>query len=275
MTGSVLIALAAGYGLLCAALFLFQSRLVYFPHVGREFAAAPRQAGLAYEEVNIATADGETLHGWFIPANRPRAALLFLHGNAGNISHRVDSLALFNQLGLSSLIFDYRGYGRSTGKPSEQGTYRDAEAAWKYLVETRGVGSNDIVLFGESLGGAVAAYLAAHNRHNAPRALIIASAFTSVPDLASELYSFVPARMLARFEYNTLEYVKKAACPVLVIHSPNDEIIPFEHGRHIYESANAPKQFLELRGGHNDGFALSRDRLRDGIGAFLDQIQAD
>lgn len=269
MAGSILITVAAGYTLLCAALFLFQSRLVYFPDVGREIVATPKQAGLAYEEATIATADGETLRGWFVAADRPRATLLFLHGNAGNISHRLDWITLLHEIGVSTLIVDYRGYGKSTGAPSEQGTYLDAEAAWNHLIETRGVSADEIVLFGESLGAAIAAHLAARNR---PRALIIISAFTSVPDLASELYAFVPARWLARFEYNTLERVKQAACPVLVIHSPDDEIVPFAHGRRIYESANEPKQFLEIRGGHNDGFIISRDTLRSGIGAFLDDI---
>ncbi len=266
MAGSILIGLAAGYALLCAALFLFQSRLIYFPHVGREIAATPKQAGLAYEEVNITTADGEKLHGWFVPADRSLGVLLFFHGNAGNISHRLDWLMLFHQMDMSTLIVDYRGYGESSGEPSEQGTYLDAEAAWKYVVETRGVGSGDIVLFGESLGGAVAAQLAARKQ---PRALIIASAFTSVPDLASELYSFVPARHLARFKYHTLENVQKTVCPVLVIHSPEDEIIPFAHGNRIYQAANEPKQFLQIRGGHNDGFFVSRDTLKIGIAAFL------
>lgn len=267
MTGSALIGLVAVYGMLCAALFAFQSKLIYFPHVGREFAATPEQAGLAYDEVKITTEDGETLHGWFIPAKAARAYVLFVHGNAGNISHRIDQLAMFNELKMSSLIFDYRGYGKSSGAPTEEGTYRDAEAAWKYLVETRGVNPNEIVIFGESLGGAIAAYLAAREK---PRALIIASSFTSVPDLASQLYFFFPTRWLARFAYNTREYVKNARCPVLVIHSPDDEIIPFAHGRAIYASANEPKQLLQIQGGHNDGMQSSRAQIMRAIESFLD-----
>ena len=269
MTASVLVGLVAVYGALCAALFAFQSKLIYFPHVGREFAMTPADTGLAFEDVRIATEDRETLHGWFVPAPAARAQLVFLHGNAGNISHRIDQLAMFNELRLSSLIFDYRGYGRSSGSPTEQGTYRDAEAVWKHLVEERGVNANEIVVFGESLGGAVAAYLAAREK---PRALIIASSFTSVPDLASKLYPLLPARWLARFTYNTAEYVKDVRCPVLVIHSPDDEIIPFAHGRAIYGSASEPKQFLEIRGGHNEAMFLSRHQIARGIESFLDSI---
>ncbi|MGH8727642.1 MAG: alpha/beta hydrolase, partial [Burkholderiales bacterium] len=221
---------------------------------------------LAYEEVNITTADSEKLHGWFVPADQSRGVLLFFHGNAGNISHRLDWLELFHAIGMATLIVDYRGYGTSSGKPSEEGTYRDAEAAWKSLVESRGFKPDEIVVFGESLGGAIAAHLAARKQ---PGALIVLSGFTSVPDIASEVYSFVPARLLARFEYNTLENIKKAACPVLVIHSPDDEIIPFEHGRSLYDSANEPRQFLEIEGGHNDGFIASRETLKNGIRAFL------
>ena len=144
----------AGLGLM---LYLFQPGLIYYPEIGREVSATPRQAGLDYEDVTLVTTDGVTLHGWFIPALQPRGTVLFLHGNAGNISHRLDSLVMLQRLGYSTLIIDYRGYGNSAGKPSEQGTYLDAEAAWGYLTQIRKIPSDSIVLFGESLGGAVAA----------------------------------------------------------------------------------------------------------------------
>lgn len=254
-----------GFALL---LFLFQARLVYLPHIpGRELSATPEQIGPDYESVSIATKDGLSLHGWFIPAGRSRGTLLFFHGNAGNISHRLDSLAIFNQLGLDTLIFDYRGYGRSQGSPSEQGIYKDAEAALGYLIQERGIAQNDIVYFGRSLGGAVAAWLAA--RHP-PGALILESTFTSAPDMAAELYPWYPARLLTRLNYNALENLKKVSSPVLIIHSREDEIVPFSHGQRLFEAANQPKQFLEIHGGHNTGFLVSRDRYMDGIDAFLD-----
>ena len=262
----VLAILAAAYGGLALLIYIFQSRLVFFPQTGREIIATPERIGLAYEDIQLQTSDGISLHGWNIPAPQPRGTVLFLHGNAGNISHRLDSVLMFHRLGYSTLIFDYRGYGNSGGAPSEEGTYRDAEAAWNYLTGQRHIPSCRIVLFGESLGGAVAAWLAA--RHKAG-AVVIASGFTSVPDLAQQLYPFLPVRWLARIRYDTRASLRAVAAPVLVAHSPDDEIIPFEHGRALFAAANQPKQFLELAGGHNDGFIFMREAWVRVLGDFL------
>src|SRR6185295_11689150 len=158
---NILLAVATAYGLLLLLVFLFQSQLIYLPNVGRELAATPRDAGLDYEEVQLRTADNVALNGWWVAARDARGAVLILHGNAGNISHRIGYLTLFNRLHYATLLIDYRGYGKSGGSPSEEGTYRDAEAAWLHLVETRKVNARDIVIVGESLGGAVATWLAA------------------------------------------------------------------------------------------------------------------
>lgn len=264
---SILLLVAGAYAALLVFLFFSQSRLLYLPNLpSREVIATPEEVGLAYEPVTIVTEDGVSLDGWFIPARQSRGVLLFFHGNAGNISHRFDSLKIFNELGLATLILDYRGYGRSQGRPSEEGTYHDANAAWRYLTEQRRIAGEDIVLFGRSLGAAIAAYLA--TKHT-PRALIIESAFTSVPDIAAEVYPFLPARWLARFHYNTKAHLRSVSCPVLVVHSRDDDIIPFAHGRRLFTAANEPKQFLEIRGGHNDGIFVSRQSYVDGLDAFL------
>lgn len=260
--------LAAAYGGFALLLTIFQSRLVFYPETGREIVATPGQIGLQYEDIQLKTADGIGLHGWYIPAPQPRGTVLFLHGNAGNISHRLDSVQMFHRLGYSMLIFDYRGYGNSGGTPTEQGTYRDAEAAWRYLTEQRHIPSCRIVLFGESLGGAVAAWLAARQR---PAALVIASGFTSVPDLAQQLYPYLPVRWLARIRYDTRESLRSVTAPVLVAHSPEDDIIPFEHGGALFAAAHPPKQFLELAGGHNDGFIFMRETWVRALGDFLDK----
>lgn len=260
--------LAVAYGGFALLLAIFQSRLVFYPETGREVVATPGQIGLQYEDIQLKTADDIGLHGWYVPAPQPRGTVLFLHGNAGNISHRLDSVQMFHRLGYSTLIFDYRGYGNSGGTPTEQGTYRDAEAAWRYLTEQRHTPSCRIVLFGESLGGAVAAWLAARQR---PAALVIASGFTSVPDLAQQLYPYLPVRWLARIRYDTRESLWSVAAPVLVAHSPEDDIIPFEHGRALFAAAHPPKQFLELAGGHNDGFIFMRDAWVRALGDFLDK----
>ncbi len=264
---SILLLVASAYGVLVLVLFFFQSRLLYLPNLpSREIIATPDSVGLAYEPVTLITDDAVTLDGWFVPARQPRGVLLFFHGNAGNISHRLDSLKIFNELGLATLIFDYRGYGRSHGQPSEQGTYRDAQAAWRYLTEERHSPAQDIVLFGRSLGASIAAHLASEYT---PKALIIESAFTSVPDLAAEVYPFVPARWLARFRYSTEAHLRSVSCPVLIVHSRDDEIIPFAHGRRLFAVANEPKQLLEIRGGHNDGFLVSGQTYVDALDTFL------
>ena len=262
--------LAAVYAGLALVLYFFQARLVFYPETGREIIAAPSQVGLPYEDVRLTTDDGLSLHGWFIPAAEARGTVLFLHGNAGNISHRIDTLQMFHRLGYSTLIFDYRGYGSSGGTPSEQGTYRDAEAAWRYLTEQRRIPPCQIVLFGESLGGAVASWLAARQK---PAALVIASGFTSAPDLAQHFYPYLPVRWLAHLRYDTRKNLRAVAVPVLIAHSPEDEIIPFEHGQALYAAANSPKRFLELGGGHNDGFIFMREswvrELKDFLGVHV------
>ena len=264
---SIVILVAAGYAAVLLGLYAFQSRLVYFPNMpARGLGPGPDSSGLAYETVEIITEDGIWLDAWYVPACEARGTVLFFHGNAGNISHRPDSLRVFNQLGLSTLIFDYRGYGRSEGKVSEQGIYRDAEAAWRHLTGERGIPAAEIVLFGRSLGAAVAASVASQHR---PGALIIESGFVSVPDMAAELYPWLPARWLARIGFSTGDFLKSVSCPVLVVHSRDDEVIPFGHGLRLFEIAREPKQLLELRGGHNDGFLVSGRRYLDGLDAFL------
>lgn len=264
---SIMVMAAGAYALIVLLLFLGQARLLYFPNVpSRALGPGPDSIGLAYESVDLLTDDGVRLDAWFVPAREPRGVVLFFHGNAGNISHRLDSLKIFNDLKLSTLIFDYRGYGRSDGKVSEQGTYRDAEAAWRYLTEQRGIPASQIILFGRSLGAAVAAHLALQKR---PAGLIIESGFVSVPELAAQLYPWLPARWLARFKYPTSEHLNVFSKPVLIVHSRDDEIIPFNQGRSLFERAREPKHFLELRGGHNDGFLISGQHYVSGLDAFV------
>jgi fermentation-respiration switch protein FrsA (DUF1100 family) len=263
----LLLLLLAGYAILVIYIYLTQYRMIYFPDVpGRSVDLTPADLGLDYEDVIIRAADGTRLNGWFVPGEG-RGSLLFLHGNAGNISHRLDSIGLFHDFGLSVLIIDYRGYGRSEGRPSERGTYEDAEAAWRYMTEQRGLRADDIVIFGRSLGGPIAAWLASHHR---PRGLIVESAFTSVPELGGELYWWFPAvRWASRFRYPTREFVRQVRCPVLVVHSRNDELIPFRHGESIFAAANEPRTLLELHGSHNDAHVRSEGVYREGLNAFF------
>ncbi len=212
---TLLAGLALIYVALGVALYLFQGSMVFLANLpGRALEATPADIGLNYEDVQFDTADGERLHGWYVPAVNARGVLLFFHGNAGNISHRLESIMIFNRLGLDVLIVDYRGYGQSTGKPTESGTYRDAQAAWDYLLGERQAPPGRIVIFGRSLGGAVGAWLAAGlPAEQAPAAVIIESSFTSGADMARRLYPIFPARLLTRLKYPVVGVCRPAALP--------------------------------------------------------------
>jgi len=266
MLSSLLFVAGAVYAGISLSLFLLQDRLVFYPTA--QLDATPAAIGLDYEEVRVTTRAGHRLHGWFVPGPGERT-VLFFHGNAGNISHRLESLAIFHRLGLSTFLFDYSGYGESEGSPSEAQTYDDAESAWSHLVTTRSIEPGRIVLFGRSLGGAVAAWLAARVT---PAALIVESTFTSVPDMAAKLYPWLPVRLLARIRYDARAHVAAAHAPVLVAHSPGDEVVPYAHGRALYEAAPEPKAFLELRGGHNDGFIVTGEDYMLGLARFLETL---
>lgn len=263
----LLIALAIVYVAMLLLVFLFQPRLLFLPNLpGRALTATPADIGLRYETVELSTEDGETLHGWWLPRKNSRATLLFFHGNAGNISHRLDSLEIFHDLGLDVLIVDYRGYGRSSGKPSEAGMYRDARAAWRWLTDERRIAPEDIIVFGRSMGGAIASELAAQVE---PVALIVESTFSSVPDVAAELYWWLPVRLLARLQFNAADHIARTTLPVLVIHSRDDEIIPFHHAGRLQEAAGQRATLLEISGSHNTGFLDSRRRYIDSLEEFI------
>lgn len=262
----ILFIVIAAYLALVGITYLTQASLLYLPGVpGRQHDATPEAIGLQYEDVWLDTSDGVRVHSWFVPGPSSRTVLYF-HGNAGNISHRLHTIRQFHDLGLAVLIVDYRGYGQSGGKPSEHGLHLDANAAWQYLVGKRGLAPDDIVLFGRSLGGSVAAWLAAQE---SPGALIVDSSFTSVPDIGQDVYPWLPVRLLARIQHSTKAHMIKASAPVLVVHSRDDEIIPFHHGEALFAAANEPKTFLELRGGHNDAHFTSEDVYLSGLRRFL------
>ncbi|MCX5719542.1 MAG: alpha/beta hydrolase [Nitrospirae bacterium] len=263
---SIGIILFLSYSLILVIVYFRQERMLYFPE--KEIWQTPDTISLKYDEIYFKTKDGLNISGWYIPAENEKGVLLFCHGNAGNISHRVDSIKIFNSLNLSVLIFDYRGYGKSEGKPSEYGTYLDAEAAWDYLVNVKRKSPESIILFGRSLGGAVAAELAMRKKS---AALIIESCFTSVPDLGKTFYPWLPIKLLSKFKYSTIDKIGSINCPKLIVHSPEDEIISFRHGEMLYEKAFQPKDFLKIKGGHNEGYLLSGKTYSDGIKMFLEK----
>ncbi|MEE9523165.1 MAG: alpha/beta hydrolase [Thermodesulfovibrionales bacterium] len=267
MLTTIAIGLFLGYIAIMALVYVGQKGMVYFPI--KEISITPSDIGLMFEDVTLTTEDGKSISAWYIPADNARGVLLFCHGNAGNISHRLDSIRIFHDLDLSVLIFDYRGYGNSNGSPSEKGTYYDAEAAWNYLVGERYINPGKIILFGRSLGGAVASMMAVRHR---PGALIIESGFTSVPDIGKKLFPFLPVRLISRYDYNARMNVQQVNIPKLFIHSPDDEIIAYEHGRKLFESATGPKDFLQITGDHNYGFLNSGKLYTEGLDRFISNI---
>jgi len=218
-----------------------------------------------FEEIFL-DVNGERTHAWFIPLEGAATTVLFSHGNAGNMADRLESIQLLRTLGFSVLAYDYGGYGRSTGRPSEKRIYADAKASWEYLTKVRGVAPETILLFGRSLGGAATAYLAARVK---PAAVVLESTFCSLPAVVRDMpFGNFMAKGI-RHSFPTLERVPYFQAPLLVIHSPEDTLIPYKHGKAIYEAAKAPKMFLGIRGNHNDGFVRSMDAYLAGWKRFL------
>jgi len=253
-----------GLALLNGCMYLQQPSMVFFPSA--TLVQTPTEWGLVYEDVFLDTGDGVRLHGWYIPHNRSKQTLLFFHGNAGNISHRGASVEIFHRLGLNVFIFDYQGYGKSQGRPDENGLYEDARAAWRYLTDKRGFDQKDVILFGRSLGSAVAAKLAAEVQ---PGGLILESTFSSARDMANVVFPLFSHLIFLRYDFNTAAHIKQVISPVLVLHSPDDEIIPFRFGEKVFQAANKPKSFFKTMGGHHTGFIMSQPVYEQALGAFL------
>jgi fermentation-respiration switch protein FrsA (DUF1100 family) len=228
-------------------LYLNQGRMVFVP--SEQLVVSPGEVGFDFENVYITVEPGVTLHGWYFPLKNSKKTILFCHGNAGNISHRLETVKFLVDLGANVMLFDYRGYGNSTGKPSEEGVYADAEAVYRWLRETKQAAAADIVIFGRSLGGAVGIELATR----VPCAgVIVESSFTSMVDMGKKMFPFVPVGGLLHYKFESLDKIGKLSCPVLVAHSPDDDLIPYEMGRRLFEAAHEPKQFVKLEGGHNE-----------------------
>lgn len=266
MLQSVILIVLLSWAGLAFALYFLQPKLIYFPH--KELQADPKQAGLEYRDILFHTRDGLALHAWYIPHPDERGKVLFLHGNAGNISHRLESIKIFHDLGLSVFIFDYRGYGKSDGRPSEQGTYLDALAAWDYLDQRLNKDKRPVYIFGRSLGGAIASWLAAEVDATG---VILESTFTSIMDMGKHYYPYLPIRLITRIRYDSLSRIQHINSPVLIIHSPDDEIVPYKFARTLFDNANANKTFVTIAGDHNTGFLTSGGRYIQALDRFFRQ----
>jgi uncharacterized protein len=254
--------------LLVAIAFFFlvkyiERNTVFLP--SRTLTDTPQNVGLAFEDVFFTTADGLRINGWFIPASGARWNLLYCHGNAHNLSDRVRKIKSFHELGFNVFIFDYRGYGVSEGRPTEQGIYQDAEAAYRWLSSRPDVGHLPLVIYGVSLGGAVAVDLA--TRHE-PAALVLDSTFAAAKDLAGYYYPFIPS-FLVSVDMDSARKIRSIKAPKLIIHSRSDEMVPFPQAEKLLAAALAPKELLVVEGKHDDNFFQSEGKIREGLTKFL------
>jgi fermentation-respiration switch protein FrsA (DUF1100 family) len=261
---------------ICLLVFImirwFEHSQVYHPD--RFLTATGAELGRPFEDVWFKAKDGIELNGWFFPGstNSSRASLVVLlcHGNAGNIGHRLDMCKALLASGVSVFVFDYRGYGRSRGHPSEEGTYLDAQGAYQWL-QQKGFSPTNIIAYGESLGGGIAGELAMRETLGG---LILQSTFCSVPDIGAELFPWLPVRLMSSIKYETCKKLPRLRIPVLVMHSRVDGLIGFHHAEKNFALANEPKLFWEINGDHNDPVSDSK-HFTEGINKFLQMVEID
>ena len=264
--------IVAVYAAVCAYIYISQDRMFYFPT--KDFAVNPADYDLKFQDVFINVGQDETIHGWYFPqAQNPKSArtVLFCHGNGGNISHRFETVIFLLQRGVNVMMFDYRGYGRSSGRPTETNTYDDVRAVYDWLISEKNVKPNDIIVFGRSLGGAVAVDLASKVSCGG---LIVESSFDSATEMAKGYFPFFPAELLIKYRYDSISKISKVSCPMLFTHSPADELIPFDRGKRLFEAAPEPKTFYEISGGHNQRTYLDESGYIKVIDDLLKQESA-
>ncbi|OHB50766.1 MAG: hypothetical protein A2Y10_01700 [Planctomycetes bacterium GWF2_41_51] len=264
---SIIRVLLTVYIMLSLILYFKQSSFTFHPT--RDILNNPADINLEYQKVQLKTSDNILLSAWYIPAKNARFSLIFCHGNGGNISHRLENINILNELGINCFIFDYRGYGESQGKPSEKGLYIDAQTAYNWLVSEKNILPENIIIYGQSLGGSVAAHLASNVKAGG---VIIESAFTSFADMGKKFYPYLPVKLFAKFDFKTIHYVRLINYPILIIHSLEDELVPFEFGWRLYETANEPKKILEISGSHNEGFLTSGRNYIEGLDKWFTYI---
>ncbi len=243
----------------------YEHKHIYSPD--SNIISTPEEFGIEFQDIKFSSRDMVLLHGWFIRGQRERV-ILFLHGNKHNISFPLQYIDMLEKLGYSVFLFDYRGYGKSNGIPTERGLYQDALGAYDFLLK-KGYKEDDIVLFGRSLGGAVAIYIASKIK---AKGLILDSSFTSMYDLSYDIFGFHFPKWLISNRYESLELIKNLMIPKIIIHSKDDDLIPFYHGRRLFEYASSPKEFLEIKGSHISAFSVSKEIYTDRIKKFLDNL---
>ncbi|MBI2421225.1 MAG: alpha/beta fold hydrolase [Candidatus Hydrogenedentes bacterium] len=245
--------------------YIGQGRILF--QTSRVMDRDPGEQGWDFEDIVLEVA-GEKTHGWYVPLEDARYTVLFSHGNAGNLAGRVESIGLLRRMGFSVLAYDYGGYGHSTGRPSELRCYEDIRAMWDHLTREKGIAPGQIILFGRSLGAGVTCQLATEVR---PAATVLESAFLSTTDVARGIFpmNWYPLEWLVRHRFANKRKVVSIHGPVLIVHSREDEVIPYRHGERLFQLAKPPKMFLEIQGGHNQGFVESMEVYTHGWKQFL------
>ncbi len=260
-------AVAVFYSIVCVYIYMAQDNMIFYPT--DDVAVTPHEVNLDYEEIFIKAGKKDSICTWFFPKEvnyLTHKTILFADGNAGNMSYRLESVLFLNQIGANVLMFDYRGYWKSSGKPTEEATYEDIMACYNWLVDVKGIKPENIILFGRSLGGAVAIDLAKKVKCTG---LIVESAFTSAPDVAAHVFPFFPVRLLSKYKYDSIKKIKNVKCPILITHSIDDDIIPFTMGQILFDEAKEPKEFVQLSGGHNERGYLRDSTYREAIARMI------
>jgi len=265
----VILYIAITFILLTVYIKYLESRGIFFPTKNVEL--TPSAIDLSFEDIYVDTDDNIKIHGWFIVNSSAKYTLLLLNGNAGNIGDRFDKIGLLHGLGMNIFIIDYRGFGRSQGKVSEAGVYLDAKAAYDYLINSRKIKPEYIILYGESIGSAVAIDLAWTKKTGG---LIVEGAFSKGRDMAKKIYPFLPAFLFSNI-FDSLSKIKKVNVPKLFIHSENDEMIPLSLAEKLYHAAPQPKRFVKIIGGHNTAFLDSQPVFLAAVGSFMKELSID
>lgn len=242
-----------------------EKKTAFYPE--KDIVATPQDINLDFVNVDFMSSELK-LHGWFVPHPEATKTVVYLHGNAGNISGRLERISVFHDLKFNTFIFDYRGYGLSEGAPTEDGVYADAMAAYKYLIEKMEVKPADIIVYGASLGGAVAVDLASKIDCHA---VVLDSTFTSGVDIGRRIYPFVPGFLIS-FRFDSLSKIEKVTQPKLFIHSKDDQVIPINFGIKLYEAAGAPKEFVRMEGDHVSAHLQDQERFKKSFLLFLEGI---
>lgn len=251
------------YVTMCLGIYLFQGNLVFVPTKGTP-TKTPLNIGLEYKDLSLKSGN-ETIHAWYIPAKENKGTILFCHGNAGNLEHRLSTIRTWNSTGMNIMLFDYRGFGQSTGTPSEEGCYEDAKVCFEWL-QSNGKLKKPFIIHGRSLGGGIASWAALNFENDG---LILESTFTSVPEMGALYYPYLPVKLISSIEFPTEKRLKSYSKPLLIIHGKSDEVIPYEMGQKMAQQTDAI--FFELIGTHNSGFDITEE-YQPTLQKFVDSI---